>query len=114
MANNKPHSHQGKFFMKKGDKVIVTTGDDKGKTGNVISVIKEDYKVLVEGLNMVSRHTKPNAKNTNGGIIQKEAPIHLSNVMLIDPTTQKATRIRKERKEGKVTRVAVKSGAAIK
>jgi large subunit ribosomal protein L24 len=114
MANSKPHSHQGKIFIKKGDKVIITTGDDKGKTGDVISVLKEEYKVLVEGLNMVSRHTKPNAKNTNGGIIKKEAPIHLSNVSLIDPSTQKATRIRKERKDGKVTRISVKSGAIIK
>jgi large subunit ribosomal protein L24 len=113
MANKNTNAHQGKIHIKKGDKVIITAGDDKGTTAVVLSVLRDKYKVLVQGVNMVSRHTKPNAKETNGGIIKKEAPMHISNVMLVDPKTGKGTRIRREEKEGKTVRVAVKSGTTI-
>lgn len=113
MANKKTNAHQGKIHIKKDDTVIITSGDDKGTKAKVISVLKDDYKVLVQGVNMISRHTKPNAKETNGGIIKKEAPIHISNVMLVDPKSGKATRIKREKKDGKTIRVAVKSGSTI-
>jgi large subunit ribosomal protein L24 len=113
MANKNTNAHQGKIHIKKGDKVIITAGDDKGTTAVVLSVLRDKYKVLVQGVNMVSRHTKPNAKETNGGIIKKEAPMHISNVMLVDPKTGTGTRIRREEKEGKTVRVAVKSGTTI-
>ena len=100
MANKNTNAHQGKIHIKKGDKVIITAGDDKGTTAVVLSVLRDKYKVLVQGVNMVSRHTKPNAKETNGGIIKKEAPMHISNVMLVDPKTGNGTRIRREEKEG--------------
>ncbi len=73
-----------KHKIRKGDQVEVISGDDRGKKGKVISVIKEKSRALVEGINMVSRHTKPTSKNPQGGIIKKEAPIHISNLMLID------------------------------
>lgn len=113
MGKKKENAHQGKIHIKKDDTVIITSGDDKGTKAKVLSVLRDDYKVIVQGVNMVSRHTKPNAKETNGGIIKKEAPVHISNVMLIDPKSGKATRIKREVKEGKTIRVAVKSGATI-
>lgn len=93
---------------------MIMCGDDKGKVAKVISVDKEKYRVTVEGINIITKHAKPSQTNPQGGLIKKEAPIHISNVMLIDPKSGKATRVRKERVNGKATRVAAKSGEVIK
>lgn len=106
---------QAKLKIRKGDTVKVIAGDAKGQQGKVLSVNKATNRVIVEGLNMVSKHTKPNAQNTEGGIIKKEAPMHISNVMLIDPKSGKATRVgRKLDEAGKLVRVAKTSGEVIK
>jgi large subunit ribosomal protein L24 len=106
---------QPKLNIRKGDTVIVIAGDSKGQQGKVLSVSLAKRRVIVEGLNLVSKHTKPNATNTEGGIVKMEAPMHISNVMLIDPKSGKATRIsRKANTEGKLVRVAKKSGEEIK
>lgn len=106
---------QAKLNIRKGDTVKVIAGDSKGQQGKVLSVNKATNRVIVEGLNMVSKHTKPNATNTEGGIIKKEAPMHISNVMLIDPKSGKATRVgRKLDEAGKLVRVAKNSGEVIK
>ncbi len=95
--------------------VYVNAGDDKGQTGRVLKVIPEDRKAVVEGLNLVSKHTKPNAKNTQGGIVKKEAPIHISNLQPMDPKSGKATRVgRKLNADGKLVRISKKSGEEIK
>ncbi len=94
--------------LKVGDKVIVIAGKDKGKEGKIIA--KKGEKVFVEGINMVKKHVKPNGQNENGGIFDKEAAIHVSNVMIIDPKTKKRTRIAKQiNKDGKKVRVSSKS-----
>ena len=94
--------------LKVGDKVIVIAGKDKGKEGKII--LKKNDKVLVEGVNMVKKHVKPNGQDQTGGIIDKEALIHISNVMMIDPKTKKRTRIAHEiNKDGKKVRVSSKS-----
>ncbi|MBQ9738558.1 MAG: 50S ribosomal protein L24 [Alphaproteobacteria bacterium] len=99
--------------IKKGDQVIVITGRDKGKTGEVTKAMPKESKVLVSGINLVKRHTKPTQENA-GGIISKEAPIHVSNVALIDPKSGKATRVGiKVEKDGSKVRVAKKSGEVI-
>ena len=104
-----------KLHIKKGDMVYVNAGDDKGQTGRVLKVIPEDRKAVVEGLNLVSKHTKPNAKNTQGGIVKKEAPIHISNLQPMDPKSGKATRVgRKLNADGKLVRISKKSGEEIK
>jgi large subunit ribosomal protein L24 len=104
---------QAKLHIKKGDMVQVIAGDDKGKKGRVIEINRETRRVMVEGVNIVSRHTKPNAKNQNGGIIKKEAAVHISNVMLLDKGG-KPTRVgRKLNDAGKLVRVATKSGELI-
>ena len=96
--------------FKVGDKVVVIAGKDKGKEGKIIKTLKNDNKVVVEGLNMVTKHVKPSAQNENGGIIKVEAPIHASNVMILDPKTKKRTRIAHEIDEnGKKHRISVKS-----
>lgn len=96
--------------FKVGDKVVVIAGKDKGKEGKIIKTLKNDNKVVVEGINMVTKHVKPSAQNENGGIIKVEAPIHVSNVMIIDPKTKKRTRIAHEIDEnGKKHRISVKS-----
>ncbi len=96
--------------LKVGDKVVVITGKDKGKEGKIIA--KKSDKVLVEGVNMVKKHVKPDGQNQNGGIIDKESYIHVSNVMIIDPKTKKPTRIAMEKnKEGKKVRISKKSGS---
>ena len=93
-----------------GDKVVVIAGKDKGKEGKIIKTLKNDNKVVVEGINMVTKHVKPSAQNENGGIIKVEAPIHASNVMILDPKTKKRTRIAHEIDEnGKKHRISVKS-----
>jgi len=81
-----------KLKIKSGDTVRVIAGDHKGAEGKVLRVDREKNKAIVEGVNMVSKHTKPSAKNPQGGIVKKEAPIHISNISLIDPKTKKATR----------------------
>ena len=101
-----------KFKIKKGDQVIVTTGKDKGRRGEVIQVIRAESRVLVQGCNMVQRHTRPTQTNP-GGIIAKEAPLHISNVAHIDPDSSAATRIGYEVKDGKKIRVARASGKAL-
>ena len=96
--------------FKVGDKVVVIAGKDKGKEGKIIKTLRNDNKVVVEGVNMVTKHVKPNAQNENGGIVKQEAPIHVSNVMMIDPKTKKRTRIAHEIDEkGKKHRISVKS-----
>ena len=94
--------------------MYVNSGNDKGKTGKVLSVLTEKDRVIVEGVNMVSRHTKPNAKAPQGGIIKREASIHISNVNLIDPASSKPTRVGFKVEDGKKVRVAKKSGQEIK
>ena len=104
-----------KLHIKKGDTVYVISGEDKGKQGKVLSVNIEDQRAIVEGLNLVSKHTKPNAKNPQGGIVKQEAPIHVSNLQLIDPKSGKPTRIgRRKNDEGKTVRYSKKSGEEIK
>ena len=99
--------------IKKGDKVIVITGKDKGKTGEVTKSMPKEGKVLVSGVNMVKRHTKPSQENA-GGIISKELPIHVSNVAIVDPSSGKATRIGKKlTKDGRKVRFAKRSGEVI-
>lgn len=101
------------MVVKKGDTVVVISGNYKGKQGTVLKVITKSNRVVVEGVNVVSRHTRPSQANPDGGIIKKEAPIDASNVMLVDPKTNKPTRIHFEEKDGKKVRVA-KSGSVIK
>lgn len=103
-----------KFHIKKDDQVIVLAGADKGKTGKVLKVLRDKERVIVEGIHMVSKSTKPSAANPQGGIIKQEAPIHISNVSLIDQKSGKATRIRIEREGKTVKRIAKKSGEEIK
>jgi len=102
-----------KLKIKKGDEVIVVAGNDKGKTGKVLTVFPHDSRVIVEQVNMVKKHTKPDAKNPDGGIIPIEAPIHISNVSLIDPKSGKATRVRREKSDKGWVRVSKKSGEII-
>jgi large subunit ribosomal protein L24 len=102
-----------KFKIKKGDKVTVITGRDKGKQGEVLRVLREDDRVLVQGVNMVKRHTAPSQTNP-GGIVEKEASLHISNVAHIDPKSNKATRVGyKIDKDGRKSRIAKRSGESI-
>ena len=101
-----------KFKIKKGDQVVVTTGRDKGRRGEVIQVLREENRVLVQGCNMVKRHTRP-TQGSPGGIINKEAPLHISNVAHIDPDSGTATRVGFEVKDGKKVRIARRSGKAL-
>lgn len=94
--------------------MYVNSGNDKGKTGKVLSVLTEKDRVIVEGINLVSKHTKPNTKQPQGGIIKQEAAIHISNVNLIDPASSKPTRVGFKVEDGKKVRVAKKSGQEIK
>ena len=100
--------------IKKGDTVYVNAGNDKGKTGKVLSVDLAKQRVIVEGVNMVSKHTKPNAKQPQGGIIKQEAPVHVSNLNLLDPKSGKPTRVGFKVEDGKKVRYAKKSGEEIK
>ncbi|MBO7202978.1 MAG: 50S ribosomal protein L24 [Paludibacteraceae bacterium] len=104
-----------KLHIKKGDTVYVNAGEDKGNTGRVLEVLVKKQRAIVEGINMVSKHTKPNAKNPQGGIVKKEAPIHISNLNVVDPKSGKATRIgRRLNADNKLVRYAKKSGEEIK
>ena len=104
-----------KLHIKKGDLVQVIAGDDKNQQGRVIKVLVDKNRAIVEGVNMVSKSVKPNAKNPQGGIVKQEAPIHISNLNVIDPKSGKATRIgRRLNDKGKLVRFAKKSGEEIK
>ena len=99
--------------IRKGDRVVCISGKDKGKSGLVMEVHPRKQRVLVEGLNIVKRHTKPRPPNEPGGVIEKPAPIHWSNVALIDPEDDRPTRVRMELKDGERVRVAVRSGEVL-
>jgi large subunit ribosomal protein L24 len=103
---------QAKLHVKKGDMVLVIAGDDKGKKGRIIEIFNAEKRALVEGINIVSRHTKPNAQNQQGGIIKKEAPINISNLKLVDKSGN-ATRVGRKVEGDKIVRVSKKSGEVI-
>ena len=104
-----------KLHIKKGDTVYLNAGNDNGKTGRVLSVLVSKNRAVVEGLNMVSKSAKPSAKHPQGGIIKMEAPIHVSNLNLLDPKSGKPTRVgRRKNEEGKTVRYSKKSGEEIK
>jgi len=106
-------SHNNKLHVKKDDNVIVITGKDKGKKGRVIAAYPRENRVLIEGVNMVKKHSRPSQQNPQGGIVEQEAAIHVSNVMLLDPKTNKPTRVGyKVLDNGKKVRIA-KSGETI-
>jgi len=114
-SKNKEVKKRPKIKIKKGDIVMVCRGKDRGKTGKVLKVDYDNLRVYVEGINIVKKHVKPRNIRERGGIIEKEAPIHISNVMLVDPKTNKPTRIKIVRKEdGSFERVSKKSGEVIK
>ena len=99
-----------KLHIKKDDTVIVIAGADKGKTGKVLKVLVDENRAIVEGVHMVSKSMKPSAKNPQGGIVKQEAPIHISNLSLIDPKSGKATRVAIKHEGKNVVRIAKKSG----
>ncbi len=99
--------------IKKGDKVVVLSGKDKGKHGEVTKSFPKDGKVIVSGVNIATRHTKPSQENPQGGLSRFEAPMHVSKVAIEDPKTGKPTRVRFDVKDGKKIRVAVRSGEQI-
>ena len=104
-----------KLHIKKGDTVIVLAGEDKGKTGKVLKVEREKMRAIVEGVNIVTKSAKPSAKNPQGGFVKVEAPIHISNLSLIDPKSGEATRIAiKVKEDGTKVRIVKKSGQEIK
>jgi len=106
---------QKKIHIKKGDQVIVNTGEYKGQKGRVLTVNRDKSRAIVEGVNMVSKHTKPNAKSPQGGITKQEAAVHISNLNLVDPSSGESTRIgRKLNENNKLVRYAKKSGEEIK
>jgi large subunit ribosomal protein L24 len=107
--NNK----QAKLKIRKGDIVKVIAGGSKGSQGRVLEILRDERKVLVEGVNLVSKHTKPNAKQTQGGIVKKEAAIHISNVLLVDGKGN-ATRVGRREEDGKLVRYSKKSEEVIK
>ena len=99
--------------IKKGDKVVVIAGSEKGKEGTITKVLPKEEKVIVGGVNMVKKHVKPNQSEPEGKITEKEAPIHVSNVALVDTKTKTATKVKYEIKDGKKVRVAKKSSTVI-
>ena len=107
-----------KLHIRKGDTVAVNAGDDKGKQGRVLEIVIDRKtgrtRAIVEGVNMVTKHTKPNAKNTSGGFVKKEAPVHVSNLNPLDPKSKKPTRVGRRLVDGKLVRYAKKSGEEIK
>ncbi|MEZ4887366.1 MAG: 50S ribosomal protein L24 [Chitinophagales bacterium] len=111
MANKK--RFKPKYRIKKGDTVVVITGEDKGTEGRVLEIDTEKGKALVEGVNIITRHTKPNNQYPEGGLIEKEAPIQISNIMLVDPKTGNSTRVGRRIEDGKIVRYAKKSGEVI-
>lgn len=104
-----------KLHIKKGDMVYVLAGEDKGKKGRVLEVIVDKKRAIVEGVNIITKHAKPSAQNPQGGIVKKEAPVHISNLAVADPKEDKPTRIgRRLNDAGKLVRYAKKSGEEIK
>ena len=103
-----------KMHIKKGDTVYVLAGEDRGKTGRVLEVQPSKMRAIVEGVNIVTKATKPTAQHPQGGLIKKEAPIHISNLNLVDPKTGKPTRIAIKREDGKGVRISKKSNQEIK
>ncbi|MCD5326030.1 MULTISPECIES: 50S ribosomal protein L24 [Pontibacillus] len=101
------------MHVKKGDKVMVITGKDKGKQGTILEAYPKKERVLVEGVNVVKKHAKPSQDNPQGGILSQEAPIHVSNVLPVDPKSGDATRVGYEVRDGKKVRIAKKSGEAL-
>jgi len=99
--------------IRKGDTVVILSGKDKGKTGDVVRALPKQMKVVVSGVNIHARHRKASQENPQGGIERKEAPLHVSNVAIADPKTGKPTRVRFEERDGKKVRVAAKSGELI-
>ena len=115
MAYKKTTTTTHKIKIKKGDLVKVIAGNSKGVQGKVLQVLVDANRAVVEGANIIKKHTKPSAANPNGGIIEKEAAIHISNLAFIDPNTGAPTRVgRKVNEDGKIVRVAKKSGEEIK
>jgi large subunit ribosomal protein L24 len=111
----KKNTRPAKLKIRKGDLVKVIAGDSKGSQGKIVEIIIDKNRAIVEGANMVSKHTKPNAANPNGGIVKQEAAIHISNLALVEPSTGKTTRVgRKLNDAGKLVRVSKKSGEEIK
>ncbi len=102
-----------KLKIKTGDTVIVTAGDHKGSEGKVMKVFLDKNKAIVEGVNLISKHEKPSASNPQGGITKKEAPLHISNLSLVDPKTNKATRVGYKMEDGKKVRFSKQSNQAI-
>jgi large subunit ribosomal protein L24 len=112
---SKKNTKPAKLKIRKGDLVKVISGDSKGSQGKIVEIIIDKNRAIVEGANMVSKHTKPNAANPNGGILKQEAAIHISNLALVEPSTGKTTRVgRKLNDAGKLVRVSKKSGEEIK
>jgi large subunit ribosomal protein L24 len=106
---------QKKLHVKKGDTVIVIAGDYLGNKGRILEINRKTEKAIVEGVNIIKKHTKPNTQHPQGGIVEKEAPVHISNLMLVDPKTGKPTRIgRRLNENGKLVRYSKKSGEEIK
>ena len=105
---------QPKLHIKKEDTVIVIAGEDKGKKGRVREVFPDKQRAIVDGVNVIHKHTRPTAKYPNGGIVKMEAPVHVSNLMLVDPKTGKPTRIGRKKEGGKLVRYAKQSGEVIK
>lgn len=104
-----------KLHIKKGDTVQVIAGDDRGTTGRVLKVLRTKQRAIVEGVNIVTKATKPNAKHPQGGLVKMEAPVHLSNLSLLDPQTKKPTRVGfRKNEEGKTVRYSKKSNQEIK
>lgn len=101
------------MHVKKGDKVMVITGKDKGKTGVILAAFPKKDRVVVEGVNIIKKHSKPSQGNPQGGIISQEAPIHVSNVMVVDPKSNEPTRVGYQEVNGKKVRVAKKSGEVL-
>jgi large subunit ribosomal protein L24 len=109
------NNSQPKLKIRKGDLVQVIAGDSKGTQGKVLEVLLKANRAIVEGANMVSKHTKPNATNPNGGIVKKEAALHISNIMVVDAKSGKPTRIgKKKNANGKLVRISKRSGEEIK
>ena len=104
-----------KLHIKKGDTVYVNSGESRGQQGKVLEVLTAKSRAIVEGVNLVSKHAKPSAKNPQGGILKQEAPIHISNLQTLDPKSDKPTRVgRKIGENGKLVRYSKKSGEEIK
>lgn len=114
-ADKMKNRFKPKFNIRKGDKVVVIAGDDKDLTKSRIvkKVLVDVSRVIVEGVNIVTKHSKPSAQNTKGGIVKMEAPIHISNVMLWDAKEKAPSKVRRERENGKTVRISKKSGEKI-